>query len=77
MLKPETRQRLEELSRSMYGVALRDYLNEKRAIIGDIKTATSWEHTVGKQMALEVIDEVFSFLEEKRPVDNKTGNQYE
>lgn len=75
MLKPENRQLLEELSRSMHGSALREYLTEKRNTIGDIKLCTSWEHTVGRQYALEVIDEIFGFLDKKPPVD-KTPNQY-
>lgn len=75
MLKPESRALLQELARTMHGNALREYLKEKREVIGDIKLCTSWEHTVGRQYALEVLDEVFSFLEEKKTTD-KTPNQY-
>jgi hypothetical protein len=76
MLKQETRGLLEELSRSMHGKALRDFLQDRKETIGDIKLCTSWEQTVGRQFALELIDEIFKFLEEKKQVD-KIPNQYQ
>jgi hypothetical protein len=60
---------------SAHGKALRDFLHEKYAAINDVTTCTSWEHTVGKQLALGVLKEIFSFLEEKK-VHEKPPSQY-
>lgn len=75
MLDPRNRELLNQLATMQHGKALKAYLDEKYSIIGDITLCTSWEHTVGRQYALSVLKDVFSFLEEKQTVD-KIPNQY-
>ena len=74
-LDPRNRELLQQLATSAHGKALKDFLDEKYAIINDVTTCTSWEHTVGKQLALGVLKEVFAFLEEKKTVD-RNPSQY-
>jgi hypothetical protein len=75
MIDPRNKELLQQLATSAHGKALQAYLKEKYEIINDVTTCTSWEHTVGKQLALGVLKDIFSFLEEKKTVD-KTPNQY-
>ncbi len=75
MLDPRNKDLLAQLATSAHGRALKAYLDEKYAAINDVTTCTSWEHTVGKQLALGVLKDIFSFLEERKTVD-KTPNQY-
>lgn len=65
---------LNDLGRTDFGRALKVYLEEKKEEIGDITTAQSWEDTKGKQIALKVIKELFSFMAEKK--DERIKNQY-
>jgi hypothetical protein len=75
MLQPEQRELLKQMSHSMHGRALKAFLDEQYKIIGDITSCTSWEQTVGRQFAIGVLKDIFSFLEEK-PETPKTPNQY-
>ena len=75
MQKPERRQLLEELSRSMQGQALQSYLHEKYEEIGDITKCTSWEDALGRKYALQTLKELFYFIEEKKK-EERTPNQY-
>jgi hypothetical protein len=74
-MKLEQKQLLEELSRSMHGQALKTYLGEKYADIGDISKCTSWEDTLGRKHAISLLKEIFSFLEERKK-EERTPNQY-
>jgi len=58
-------QKLQELGKSFHGQILKDYLNEKRKSINDLKSCKTWEEAQGKKVALDLIDELFSFMEEK------------
>lgn len=69
------KQLLAELAHTGHGKALKSFLEEKYTVINDVTTCQNWEHTVGKQIALGVLKEIFSFLEEKPSVE-KTPNQY-
>lgn len=75
MLDPRNKELLQQLAASAHGKALKAYLEEKYTVVGDITLCTSWEHTVGRQYALGVLKDIFSFLEEKKTVE-KTPNQY-
>lgn len=75
MLLPEQRQLLQELSHTMHGQALKAFLEEQYKVIGDITSCTSWEQTVGRQFAIGVLKDIFSFLEEKKETP-KLPNQY-
>ena len=74
-MTPENKKILEELKNTHYGVALNEFLKEKYNYIGDITTIKSWDETLGRQYAVKVIKELFSFMEEqKAQIQNK--NQY-
>jgi hypothetical protein len=76
MIKSETKKLLEELGRNQYGKALREFLNEKREEINDIRSSKSWEETLGRGFALELIDTLFVFMTEKKEV-SRNKNNYE
>lgn len=75
MVSPEIRRQLLDLSTSQLGNALKEYLNDKYSEIGDITKVQTWEETLGKKYALEVLKEIFQFLERKETVE-KSRNQY-
>lgn len=57
--------KLQELGHSFHGQILKEYLTEKRKSINDIKSCKTWEETQGRKIALDLIDELFSFMKEK------------
>jgi hypothetical protein len=71
MISPESRRLLEELSHSSYGKALREFLDERFAEIGNIRASKSWEETLGRGFALTLLEELFSFMGEKSSTTNK------
>jgi hypothetical protein len=79
MLRPENRQLLVELSKTQYGRALKEYLDEKKAEISNINTIPKDNievEVVGRRFALELIKTLFDFMEEK-PGQNRPKGQYE
>lgn len=77
MITPENKKLLEELNRSQYGYALKTYLNEKYAEIGNILDTQTWEETQGRKFALVLLKDLFYFMEEKKNSQEKVKNQYE
>lgn len=75
MITPENRELLEGLRNTNYGKALKELLDEKLEEIGNIKSCKSWEETLGRQYALKLIDDIFSFMKEKVVISNK--NRYD
>lgn len=68
MISPDDHELLRQLSRTPYGRALRHYLDEKYAEIGNISTTKSWDETLGRQFALKFLQELFALMEdEKKP----------
>lgn len=57
--------KLQELGRSFQGQILKEYLEEKKKSIGDVRTCKTWEETQGRKIALDLIDELFSFMKDK------------
>jgi hypothetical protein len=76
MISQEQRQVLQELGKTQYGQALRALLNEKLADIKDISNTKTWEETLGRQFAVRLIKDIFSFMEEKIS-PSKESKQYE
>lgn len=70
-IKPEHIKLLEELGRTQFGAALRAYLEDEKESIRDVRNSSSWEDTLGRQMALQTIDRLFNFMKEKTPVVKK------
>lgn len=72
-IKPEHQKLLEELGRTQFGIALRAFLEDEKESIRDVRNSSSWEDTLGRQMALQTIDRLFNFMKEKAPVVKKTN----
>lgn len=75
MLSPEKRAILAELSKSAQGEVLREYLDEQMNELNDTRKCESWEDTLGRKHAIELIQGVFSFLEDK-PINHRGKSQY-
>lgn len=67
---------LSEMKNSPFGKILNIYLEEKLAQINDIKTCLSWEETLGRKYALQLLRDIFYFLNDTKSTD-KNLNQYE
>lgn len=72
----ETNDTLKELANTHYGVALRDFLNQAIDEIGDIRKTESWEETQGRKFALQVIEDLFGFLQIKEQGNVKRTKYY-
>lgn len=73
-MNPEHKKLLEELSRTSYGRALSELLNRELAELKDVKNATSWEDTLGRKHAVEILERILYFMEEKPKANqNKTS----
>jgi hypothetical protein len=66
---------LQELNGTYYGQALRQVLEMKKNEWNNVKTIESWEETQARKFAIIFIDELFSFMEQKK-VETKSKNQY-
>ena len=75
MATPETKQLLIELGKSPFGRPLRDYLNEKLTDLDSVSDCKTWEETLGRKHAVELIKNLFVVIEDKR-IETKTKNQY-
>lgn len=79
MLTNEHKQLFNDLKNVSYGKALRAYLDEKYAEIGDITTIPSDENlaveTLGRKFALKLLKDLFNFMEDKKIVE-KSRNPY-
>jgi hypothetical protein len=77
MLQPNTVKLLEELKNTQYGKALKEFLDENMKEVGDITQIKSWEEAQGRLFALKVLENLFSFIVEKKITKDKPTNQYE
>lgn len=57
--------KLQDLGKSFQGQILKEYLEDKKKSISDVRTCKTWEETQGRKIALDLIDELFSFMKEK------------
>lgn len=76
MISPDSIKLLEELGKTQFGKALREFLDDKKTEIGDITKSKSWEETLGRQHALTLIKDLFYFMKEKEPPVDKKKNPY-
>lgn len=76
MISPENLKLLEEMSKTNYGIALKEFLKEKYKEINSVSKCTSWEDTLARAHSLKILNELFSFMKdnvrEKVDVSNKT-----
>lgn len=75
ILKQENHELLEHMAKTPYGTALKEYLEAALRDIKDISTAQTWEETLGRKFAVKLVEDLFSFMKEKKIVD-KSKNQY-
>jgi len=75
MIKPETRQLLEEMGKSRYGIALQEFLDEEFDLINDIQTCQNFEEMLGRQKALATLERLFGFMRERK-TSTKEKNPY-
>jgi len=68
----EQRQLLESMRLTNYGQALQAILSEKKEELNNVSTCKSWEETLGRKYAVDLIDDIFSFMKEKVVTSNKT-----
>jgi len=71
----EHKQLLQGLTQTNFGQALKVYLEEELAKIGDLSSVKDWEETRGKQIAIKLIKDLFAFMEESK-VRPPKPNQY-
>ncbi len=70
MITPEQKKLLEELKLTNYGKALKALLDEKEEELNNVRKCVSWEDTKARTYALDIIDDIFSFMKEKVEVNN-------
>ena len=72
MIKKE---QLDQLAKSDFGKILLEYLNQKILEMSNIVKITTYDELLGKQEAVKILKELFSFLEkarENKPETKKT-----
>lgn len=67
---------LVELGKNQYGAALKAFLNVEYEKINDIQTTTSWEETIGRQLALKTLDKLFNFMGERKTSGKSPRHEY-
>ena len=67
---------LKELPQSLYGKALQEFLDEEYDIINNVQSCKTIEELKGRQLALETLEKLFSFMKEIK-IEIKNKNQYE
>lgn len=72
MLKDETRKTLNEMGRSVFGQALKEYLEEEKLKINNVREVDSLEDAKGRALALDTIDRLFGFLNEHAESGGRT-----
>lgn len=75
ILPKEVTEKLQQLPKSLYGSALILMLEQTREELNDVKTIESWEEALGRKFALKFIDDLFSFMGEKK-VEPRSKNIY-
>ena len=68
---------LKNLAKTPYGIALQAFLDIKYSEINNIMTSKSWEETLGRQFALNVLKDLFMFMGTQNVDSPGKKNQYE
>lgn len=63
------------MSKSPYGRALEDFIEEQLDIINDVSTCSSWDEVLGRQQTAKSLKKLLSFLTAKE-VAEKPRSQY-
>lgn len=72
---PSNKQLLQEMKQTNYGRALQELLDEKYEELSNVKNCKSWDDTLGRQHAVRILDDIFSFMRDK--VDAPTKTRYD
>lgn len=72
----ERQEILQELGKTNYGIALKEYLNESITDMSDLSKLESWDETLGKKYAVEIIKKLFSFMETKESQQKSKTKYY-
>jgi hypothetical protein len=75
-MRIEIKTLLSELPKTSHGQALKEYLDEKYEEIKDVSSVTTLEEAKGKQIALKIMKELFSFYGVDKSPSSKVPNQY-
>jgi len=68
---------LKQLAQSDFGKLLMDYLDDRIKEMGDISKIKNYDELLGKQEAVKILKELFSFLEKGRETKPKVEkNKY-
>lgn len=76
MISPDNLKLLEELGKTQFGVALREFLTEKLGEISNVKNSKTVEDLLGNQKAISIIEDLFAFMREKK-TPTKKKHEYE
>lgn len=68
MLSKESRQLLEELDKTQYGRALREFVDDELAALSDVENCESWDDTLGRKHAVRILRRLFSFMQERKTI---------
>lgn len=70
-MTPQHKELLTQLGKTSHGLALKAFLEEKKAELNNVELLTSWDETLGNKRAVKIIKDLFSFMEEKSPTEGK------
>lgn len=78
MISPEHKKLLEQLSSTPYGMALMAFLNEEIGMIDTVRGTKdrTKEEDIGRELALDLIDKLFSFMKAPNPQAPRNKTHY-
>jgi hypothetical protein len=76
MISPETRRLLEDLGKSPYSRAIQDFLDDELANIDTVRGVKSLEESLGREIALNLVERLFSFMKRPNPQRSKNKTSY-
>lgn len=74
MIDPKIKETLDQLATSHFGTALGVYLTEAKKELNDVTMCESWDDTLGRKKAVQILDKIFGFLKEKEIPQTKKNN---
>lgn len=71
MTQEDLKQYLQNLPKSPFGPALKQYLEERLFEIRDVTKYKTWKEAEGGQHAVRIIKDLFAFMEDKKTPEKK------
>lgn len=75
-MKPEIKELLLQLPRTSQGQALKVFLDEEFDKINDVTDIKTIEQAIGKQIAMQTLNKIFSFYYEQQQQGGQKKNNY-